>query len=429
MSLKGKEKAGPVVLDDEEDSDTDFFTARRPTRIRQITPPARRSSPPPSSAIIISSDSDSASEGKKLPRSKKAAKPKSKPVQLADWTKRGVSGSGRNRKRGGTEAKRSGSATDAIIILSSDDEVAPRRDKGKGKEEPKKRFRTSLTPPPEMTQAQLQGIRDIIDRALPIEGPPVDDEAEQSFSGSTAPRDSNGDRQDQIRVTVRMVADPARKEAGASAAAIKAYEKVRIFTCVSRDPVSILLKDLAHRIGKLPEDIVLAHEGQRIVVTRVSWAALGYGDAAELAGYEKPFWERLEDEKRKRRMAHLDDLGGGESSTPQPPGRSPGAGSGAGAERAPSPSPGPTGTTPIAPTQIKLLMRGHWGEVKFAVKVSAAATVTVQQLIAHYCKKVGKEGMEGKVKLSWDGESQESGTTVEELGAESGDMIDMIVPT
>lgn len=128
-------------------------------------------------------------------------------------------------------------------------------------------------------------------------------------------------------------------------------------------------------------------------------------------------------------MAHLDDLGGGESSTPQPPGRSPGAGSGAGAERAPSPSPGPTGTTPIAPTQIKLLMRGHWGEVKFAVKVSAAATVTVQQLIAHYCKKVGKEGMEGKVKLSWDGESQESGTTVEELGAESGDMIDMIVPT
>jgi hypothetical protein len=47
--------------------------------------------------------------------------------------------------------------------LSSDDEVAPRRDKGKGKEEPKKRFRTSLTPPPEMTQAQLQGIRDIIE--------------------------------------------------------------------------------------------------------------------------------------------------------------------------------------------------------------------------------------------------------------------------
>jgi hypothetical protein len=37
MSLKGKEKAGPVVLDDEEDSDTDFFTARRPTRIRQIS--------------------------------------------------------------------------------------------------------------------------------------------------------------------------------------------------------------------------------------------------------------------------------------------------------------------------------------------------------------------------------------------------------
>jgi hypothetical protein len=49
------------------------------------------------------------------------------------------------------------------IILSSDDELAPRRDKGKGKEEPKKRFRTSLTPPPEMTQAQLQGIRDIIE--------------------------------------------------------------------------------------------------------------------------------------------------------------------------------------------------------------------------------------------------------------------------
>lgn len=37
MSLKGKEKAGPVVLDDDEDSDTDFFTARRPTRIRQIS--------------------------------------------------------------------------------------------------------------------------------------------------------------------------------------------------------------------------------------------------------------------------------------------------------------------------------------------------------------------------------------------------------
>jgi hypothetical protein len=33
-----------------------------------------------------------------------------------------------------------------------------------------------------------------------------------------------------------MVADPARKEAGASAAAIKAYEKVRIFTCVSVSP-------------------------------------------------------------------------------------------------------------------------------------------------------------------------------------------------
>jgi hypothetical protein len=197
------------------------------------------------------------------------------------------------------------------------------------------------------------------------------------------------------------------------------------------------------------------------VVTRVSWAALGYGDAAELgettfsalwnrlcavgecgsmvlnfnsvAGYEKPFWERLEDEKRKRRMAHLDDLDGGETSTPQPTGRSPVAGpdpgAGAGSERTPSPSPGPTGTTPIAPTQIKLLMRGHWGEVKFAVKVSAAGTVTVQQLIAHYCKKVAKEGMEGKVKLSWDGESQEMGTTVEEMGAESGDMIDMIWPT
>jgi hypothetical protein len=77
-------------------------------------PPARRSSPPPSSAIIISSDSDSASEGKKLSRAKKAAKPKSKPVQLADWTKRGVPGLGRNRKRGSTEEKRSGSATDAM---------------------------------------------------------------------------------------------------------------------------------------------------------------------------------------------------------------------------------------------------------------------------------------------------------------------------
>jgi hypothetical protein len=84
----------------------------------------------------------------------------------------------------------------------------------------------------------------------------------------------------------------------------------------------------------------------------------------------------------------------------------------------------PHASTPVNAGSVVLQLRGDWGQTK----LSAKSGVTVKMLIEHYCRKQGREGMASQVKLMWDGEAQELRTTVEDMGAEHLDMMDMVVP-
>lgn len=72
--------------------------------------------------------------------------------------------------------------------------------------------------------------------------------------------------------------------------------------------------------------------------------------------------------------------------------------------------------------KVKLHLRGPKGDVRF----SAASTTLASTMLKYYCNKVGVEPSEaGKYRLEFDGEHFEAEASVEDMGLESGDLIDV----
>ena len=117
-----------------------------------------------------------------------------------------------------------------------------------------------------------------------------------------------------------------------------------------------------------------------------------------IEGYEKAFYDRLEQQKQVERDRLLN-----------------------------SPSPSDIEILPPSTEKKKLtriILRGQWGECKLRV----ADFVTAHALLMGFCERQGKHGsMVRKLKLSFDGDTIDPTAIVSEMGIEDDDVMDVIL--
>ncbi|WOO77048.1 Ubiquitin-like protein pmt3/smt3 [Vanrija pseudolonga] len=414
---KGKEE-DPVELSDT-DSDTDFFTVKRrlaPIRVRAPSPEYI------SSDGNDDDDDDEEAEGaKKKKKKRRRLKPTPKPT-LPEWTRREHSQQAQSRKsaRAGTDDRSGrGASTQASDILSlvssSDEESAPA---GGARASKERRPRVKLTPPPEIDEETRAALARDLDATFQAPEEVLDSpEPQPTPATPKRPADSSP----VVQVTVRMVADPDRYT-DASINAIRGYERARIIQARRNETVSALIKVLADRVNKLPEEILVTYNGRRIFATSQTLLQLGIFESAEFSGYERATWDKLE-RQRKADQARLlgvesredaaDDNADNDGTPRRVTSGSPDT-SGAGASKeAPAP--------PADETQrVRIIVRGAKGdEIRFATKVTTPAST----ILKYYCSKSGIA--EIGLSLWWDGEAVEPTTTLEELDVENGDIVEV----
>ncbi|WWC89464.1 uncharacterized protein L201_004388 [Kwoniella dendrophila CBS 6074] len=300
MADKGKGKAtNPYSLDS--DSDDDFFTVKRKP-VFSNAPPPKSPSPPPRNYSTSEEEDDSLSS---LHKKKRKAPPKKRAPDLPAWTRHGSnenkksSNSGRSRKgssqmRGSTEER-----AETIVIDGSGDEAG-----SSSKASKNVRHRIVLTPPPEMSEQSKAEIAKLVREHL---GEKFQSQSEESANNNPASSpEKYGSDVEKVQVTIRMVAPPEKK-ATAAPAAIKEYQKARTLTLARIGPMSDALTTLGDRIQKRPEDLILVYNDNR-VYSRSTPAQLGIIDRAEMSGYEKEYWLKLEAERRKALEDSDDDL-------------------------------------------------------------------------------------------------------------------------
>ncbi|CAK9785443.1 hypothetical protein CC85DRAFT_330383 [Cutaneotrichosporon oleaginosum] len=406
-----REKALPppgaevIALDDSDvDSEIEFFTAkpiRRTAKKRQA--PSRVESTPTkhrAPSYDIPSDSEDDSEAERR-RKRRRAQARTKQPSLPDWT----------RSRASQEPRR-GSTVESSVAISviSDDEATqnPYRGKGRARETGKRRMRIELTPPPALAEEDRATIEQENQRYFQGIGIGLDDANDANDAievGSSSPaRDRSGP---QVQITVRMVADPDKRQAGREQA-VAAYEKQRTFHLFQNDPLSILVQALASRVQVPADQLVLVHEGQRIFSPDKTPKQLGISFTGELKGYELSVYEKIQKAERRARLALFDSEPRQGSDDKE---RS--------SARSPSPLRVPS---PPAVQKVKLHLRGPKGELHF----TAAPTTLVSTILRYYCNKQGVDPSEvERYRLEFDGEHFEGDATVGDMELESGDLIDV----
>ncbi|KAK4684823.1 hypothetical protein P7C73_g5346, partial [Tremellales sp. Uapishka_1] len=408
-SDKGKEVQ--VVDDDSDGDDLDFFTAKP----RKYTKPLSPIRITPEKVDYESEDEDDEGDGEgKKKRKKRPRPPQKKFKPLPEWTrelssKRSVDrGSTEERKRRDTTAR-----SDVIEIISSSDEIEIGKGKGKAVAQPAKKRRIVLTPPPELDEARIAQIQRDVEKFMASDpGNPLTDAAEDLYpSSDPIPIRSSSPsaaRVDRATVTVKMVMDPTRLPPGASQRAVKEYEKIRNYTVNRREPLEFMVKALCHSINKTPDDIVLIHNGQKLFSFRMTPIKLGIVDVADMVGYEKTFYERLEQEKKQARAARLAAL---KSPSPSP---DPGS-------RSRNGSPNLTPTTAVV--KVKLTLKDNHGR---EAKVRLSHGTTAGAMLKWFCKKTGRSMDDAEtLALVIEGEAVDRNTKIEDMDVDEGDQIDV----
>ncbi|WVF71583.1 hypothetical protein IAT40_006391 [Kwoniella sp. CBS 6097] len=441
MADKGKGKAAvlppdPITISD--DSDDDFFVVKKKPVFRDATPP--RSPSPPRRAHSSSEESDDPSSGLAKKRRKKPVRAKkNEGPSLPEWTRHtsneGKKGSARGRKgsstglgRGSTEDR---DRADTIVIGDSDEgESSTNVTRG----------RITLTPPPELSEDQLAHIKKQV--ATHFDHPELDDNRtnEDETIQSSPEKQYEGGK---CTITVRMQAPPERK-ASATPAAIKEYEKPRKLTVFVNGPMSIGIAVLADRIQRRAEEVILTYDGDR-VYPRSTPAQLNIFEKAEMSGYEKPYWDQLQKERRAILTADSDE-------DSQPVIVDPAVAF----EKSVSSSSALNGTAAQAQTEasgsalsrldsdVPLLdppesqsqtQSQSQETVKFRLRsatnseqrLGAPLNMKVNTVLRFYCRKIGKpkEDADG-LRLVFDGETLDGEMTIGELDIEDGDMMDVV---
>ncbi|WWD17408.1 hypothetical protein CI109_101849 [Kwoniella shandongensis] len=415
MSDKGKGKEvspsnndGPIELSDT-DSDTDFFVSKRKPVIRAATPP--RSPSPVVRSHSESEDSDDPSQKKK----KKTRRSQPKPT-LPEWTRHTSHESkarvrkGSSVMRGSTEETRD--RTNTIVIDGSDDEVVEASTSRPG------RRRVELTPPPELSEKKKQELRKLVEshygaKDTVPDNPLVD--VDLYPSTQTSPDKPRTD-EEKCYITVYMEADPERR-ANAAPAALKEFQKARTLQVYRNESLRGPIESLAERIGKRAEDIVLTYEGNR-VYSRMTPRELGIGHRADMTGYEKPYFERKEKERRAKIEALVESDDDDDPKPISDPSASPTTDTNFNGN-----STLPATASEVLDNPIRFVIKdAKGGEVKLKV----ATNITANTVLRYYCQKVERPKTDAnQMKLVLDGDVVEPDTPMGELDLSDGDMIEV----
>ncbi|KAE8537760.1 hypothetical protein D1P53_005816 [Cryptococcus gattii VGV] len=395
--------------DSDSDSSTDFFISKRKPNLKASTPPPIHSpSPAPSD-----SDEGPESSGRKKKKRLNSRKPQSK---LPEWARQ-TSEQRKERKRSSvarasTETRdREGSNSSQVYhILNAG---LCRRMYGGG------------------------SALDLLD----------DDDVEpQPISPMVSPQ-----KEEVVDIVVKMELDPVKK-ANAPAVAIRMYERPTTLKLRREETMFRALEVMGDKLQRAPEDIVLIYEGKR-VYSRDTARQLGIlgGSSAEMKGYEKSYWDRLEAE-RLRRIENFDLDYSNRSPSPQPilqaqahaqvstafkskaQSQSQSQSQSHGASQlyaglAPlvvePPNPSHVNNSPpaVADDSIKFVVRGADGK---EARMKVAKTVTAHTVLRFYCKKTNRPKDDAnKMELVFDGETMGKDATVGDMDCEDGDMLEV----
>ncbi|WWC94050.1 hypothetical protein V866_000888 [Kwoniella sp. B9012] len=427
MSDKGKGRAtNPISFDS--DSDDDFFVSRRKPIIRETTAP--RSPTPP-----IRTHSDSEDDDEASPDSQRKKKPRKAPVKkptldLPAWTRQGSNGDKKNgsRSRKGSSQIRGSTEerADTIVIDDSDEEIGI---VGGSSSKPTKkviRKRVQLTPPPELSEKSKADIVKLVREHMSEK---YGDQAPLDDSASSPEKDKND--VEKVHVTIRMQAPPEKKQTAAPAA-IKEYQKARTLILSRTGPMSTGISILSERIQKRPEDVILVYDDKR-VYPRSTPAQLGILDKAEMIGYEKDYWMRLEADKRRALEEDLmysnDSNNQEEEEDDVVPLNSNGISSSS------SSKPSYTSQSQSLPqnqTQTQTQTQTQQDIIHFKIsssfgeeRMKGPKTLKLQSVIRFYLKKLGRPVEEAeKWYIMFDGEKLEKSLRIEETEVEDGDMLE-----
>lgn len=129
-------------------------------------------------------------------------------------------------------------------------------------------------------------------------------------------------------------------------------------------------------------------------------------------GYELSVYEKIQREGRRARLAFFPDGGSAVASPTRPFDLD---------ADSPRASGSPRPSLPRV-EKVKLHFRGPKGDVHF----SAAPTTLVSTMLKYYCNKLGVDPSDmPKYRLDFDGEHFGADSTVEDMGVENGDLIDV----
>ncbi|WVW83764.1 hypothetical protein I302_105785 [Kwoniella bestiolae CBS 10118] len=423
MADKGKGKeSDPISFDGGSDSDDDFFVSKRKPTVREITPP--RSSSPPTRAHSNSDSEEDASPGSKRKKKKvRRAAPKKPTLDLPAWTRHG---SNEHKKSGSRSRSRKGSSqirgsteerAETIVIDDSDDEPGPSTSKA-----PKKsvRKRVQLTPPPEMSEQKKAEIERLVREHISEK---FSEQASVEDQASSPEKDKDVER---VHITIRMQAPPEKKESAAPAA-IKEYQKARTLILSRTGPIATGITILSERIQKRPEDIILVYNDNR-VYPRSTPAQLGILDKADMTGYEKEYWLKLEADKRR---ALEEDLSFTADNTPGdqndadddvlPLDPTPSLSNGNG-NTTQSSAPSSLPPTQTQADLIRFKISSSFGEER----MKGPRTLKLSAVIKFYLKKIGKSVDEvDRWYIMFDGEKLDKGMRIQDTEVEDGDMLEV----
>ncbi|WWC61772.1 uncharacterized protein I303_104357 [Kwoniella dejecticola CBS 10117] len=435
MADKGKGKAVDPI-DIGSDSDDDFFVSKKRPAVRQATLPPRSPSPP------VRTHSDNEDDGSPDSQQKKRRKPTSKKpaLELPSWTRASSNdhkknGAGGRSRKGSSQARGSTEERGETIVIDDSDE-----DAGPSDRKPKAiRHRVQLTPPPEMSEAKKAEIEQLVKAHLGSKF--QDQETEVVDDSSSSPEKNDGDELEKVFITVRMVAPPEKK-LSAAPAAIKEYQKARTLILSRTGHMSKGINTLSDRLQKRPGDLVFVYNDSR-VYPRSTPEQLGILHKADMSGYEKEYWDRLQAERRRAlealsddEMPHDDDaiehLDSPTSKTndqldkmdlskheTQPTQLTAPYTSNAGDTKNIENSE-PRGEEEIQ-DYIRFIVKSENGKHR----MKGQKALRIQTIIKYYCKAIGKPPEEAeKMYLMFDGEKLDKDLTLGETDIEDGDMLD-----
>ncbi|KAK6910237.1 hypothetical protein I203_104269 [Kwoniella mangroviensis CBS 8507] len=437
MSDKGKGKAtNPISFDS--DSDDDFFVSRRRPIIRETTAP--RSPTPPIRTHSDSEDDDDASPGSQRKKKPRKAPLKKPTLDLPAWTRHGSNGDQKN----GSRSRKSSSQirgskeerADMIVIDDSDEEIGIVG--GSSSKHMKKvtRKRVQLTPPPEMSEKSKADIVKLVREHMSEK---YGDQAPLEDSASSPEKDRND--VEKVHVTIRMQAPPEKKQTAAPAA-IKEYQKARTLILSRTGPMSTGISILSERIQKRPEDVILVYDDKR-VYPRSTPAQLGILDKAEMIGYEKDYWMKLEADKIRALEEDLsfsnnndDDEEGEDDVIPlNPNGNSPSIFSKPSYTsqlQTRTQSQSQSQSLPQTQTQTQTQTQAQQDIIHFKIsssfgeeRMKGPKTLKLHSVIRFYLKKLGRPVDEAdKWYIMFDGEKLDRSLRIEETEVEDGDMLE-----